>query len=258
GGESITLRGILPEEEELEEDELETLREVEERLDSNKAQLEYKDQKIRTIQQEVKNLVERGRKRQGQGQGQGPGKGIVQGEVGEAQMLEELEAEIRDLQGARGTIRVLFSSLVVARRGQKQKAGVAKSLKGRLDEATAALEEAQERAQTEQRSFDRKLTHLTTEFERRISGLINHTGMSSLLQSALSTGSSDGARAGPGAGAGAEAGSGAGAVEGGIGREGSETGAVVQEWHAGEGGRKPTPSLSRRSSAPQNSLGVRG
>lgn len=49
----MILRAALPAEVGLDEEELETLREVEERLESNKAQLEYKDRKIVSIQKEV-------------------------------------------------------------------------------------------------------------------------------------------------------------------------------------------------------------
>lgn len=147
----MTLRAALPDEMGLDEEELETLREVEERLESNKAQLEYKDRKIVSIQQEVEAWAERRRQRRrgggggasggvlgqppagpGQGQGHGSGEHVRSaaggGEVGEAQMIEELESDVNDLKGARGTIRVLFSSLVAARRGQKQKAMAAKEL----------------------------------------------------------------------------------------------------------------------------------
>lgn len=107
----------------LDEEEMETLKEVEERLESNKAQLEYKDRKIVSIQQEVEAWARnrRLRRRAAGGQGQAA-------EVGEAQMIEELESEVKDLKGARGTIRVLFSSLVAARRAQKQKSGAVKTL----------------------------------------------------------------------------------------------------------------------------------
>ncbi|CAN0002054.1 unnamed protein product, partial [Choristocarpus tenellus] len=56
----------------------------------------------------------------------------------------------------------------------------------RLDQATSGLEEAQQRARAEQRSFDRRLTHMSSEYERKINGLINHTEMSNLLQAAIS------------------------------------------------------------------------
>lgn len=48
-----------------------------------------------------------------------------------------------------------------------------------------ALEETQERLHAEQRSYDRKLTSITSEYERNLNGLINHTGMSGLLQAAI-------------------------------------------------------------------------
>lgn len=137
----ITLRAALPAEGGLDEEELETLREVEERLESNKVQLEFKDRKIVSIQQEVDAWAERRRLRgrtaassgavhhqqqQGGGRG-GQGRGApARTEVGEAQMIKELESGVSDLNGARGIIRVLFSSLVAARRGLKQKAGAAK------------------------------------------------------------------------------------------------------------------------------------
>lgn len=54
-----------------------------------------------------------------------------------------------------------------------------------LDTKRQALEDAQELRQTEQRSYDRKLTSLTAEYERKINGLINHTGMSGLLHAAI-------------------------------------------------------------------------
>lgn len=143
----ITLRAALPDEGGLDEEELDTLREVEERLESNKVQLEYKDRKIVSIQQEVDAWAEKRRLRQrggesiagggqaGQGQaGKGGGGSVTSDgkqavrrvEVGEAQMIEELESGVSDLKGAKGIIRVLFSSLVAARRGLKQKAGAAK------------------------------------------------------------------------------------------------------------------------------------
>lgn len=138
----ITLRDALPAEIGLDEEELETLREVEERLESNKAQLEYKDRKIVSIQQEVESWAENRRLRkrgtgvQGQGQsanvsagtGTGAGPSANGREIGEAQMIEELESDVNDIKGARGTIRVLFSSLVASKRTQKQKTGMVKSL----------------------------------------------------------------------------------------------------------------------------------
>lgn len=150
--EEITLRAALPDEDGLDEEELDTLREVEERLESNKVQLEYKDRKIVSIQQEVDAWAEKRRLKQrrdggggsgstdsggggggGSGQAaqeQGKGPGATKGkrtEVGEAQMIEELESSLSDLKGAKGIIRVLFSSLVAARRGLKQKTGAAKA-----------------------------------------------------------------------------------------------------------------------------------
>lgn len=50
---------------------------------------------------------------------------------------------------------------------------------------TLALEDTQERLQAEQRSYGRKLTSITSDYERKITGLINHTGMSDLLQAAI-------------------------------------------------------------------------
>lgn len=152
----ITLRAALPAEGGLDEEELDTLREVEERLESNKVQLEYKERKIVSIQQEVDAWAEKRRLRQRGGGGSGGGVGGNAGaagqvhqeqgkaqqaqpggkgsgggggaraDVGEAQMIEELESGVNDLKGAKGIIRVLFSSLVAARRGLKQKAGAAK------------------------------------------------------------------------------------------------------------------------------------
>lgn len=54
-----------------------------------------------------------------------------------------------------------------------------------LDKKTLALEDTQELRQTEQRSYDRKLTSVTAEYERKMNGLINHTGMSGLLHAAI-------------------------------------------------------------------------
>jgi len=136
----MTLRAALPAEVGLDEEELDTLREVEERLESNKVQLEYKDRKIDSIQQEVNAWAERRRMRrrdaanggagagkEGQGAAAAGGKGGGRPEVGEAQMIEELESGVSDLKGAKGIIRVLFSSLVASRRGLKQKAGASKA-----------------------------------------------------------------------------------------------------------------------------------
>ena len=158
--EEMTLRAALPAEGGLDEEELDTLKEVEERLESNKVQLEYKDRKIVSIQQEVDAWAEKRRlkqRRDGGGSGgssgsagsggdgggsggqasreQGKGQGASRGkrpEVGEAQMIEELESGLSDLKGAKGIIRVLFSSLVAARRGLKQKTGAAKGFQVRV------------------------------------------------------------------------------------------------------------------------------
>lgn len=136
----MTLRAALPAEGGLDEEEMDTLREVEERLESNKVQLEYKDRKIDSIQQEVNAWAERRRRmkrrdataggggKEGQGAAAG---GKAHPEVGEAQMIEELESGVSDLKGAKGIIRVLFSSLVASRRSLKQKTGVSKGLQVR-------------------------------------------------------------------------------------------------------------------------------
>ncbi|CBN79869.1 hypothetical protein Esi_0516_0009 [Ectocarpus siliculosus] len=199
----MTLRAALPAEGGLDDEELDTLREVEERLESNKVELEYKDRKIDSIQQEVNAWAERRRMRRRDptasgggaagkegGQGKGP-------EVGEAQMIEELESGVSDLKGAKGIIRVLFSSLVASRRGLKQKTGAAKGFQEELDKQKRALEDTQELRQTELRSYDRKLTSLTADYERKINGLINHTGMSGLLHAAIER--SEGGDGGPAA-----------------------------------------------------------
>lgn len=142
----MTLRAALPAEGGLDEEELDTLREVEERLESNKVELEYKDRKIDFIQQEVNAWAERRRRmKRRDGTGSGPaggtagekegqgapekqgGKGQARPEVGEAQMIEELESGVSDLKGAKRIIRVLFSSLVASKRGLKQKTGTAKA-----------------------------------------------------------------------------------------------------------------------------------
>ncbi|CAB1117459.1 unnamed protein product [Ectocarpus sp. CCAP 1310/34] len=205
--EEMTLRAALPAEGGLDEEEMDTLREVEERLESNKVELEYKDRKIDSIQQEVNAWAERRRMRRrdptasgaagaGTGKDSGQGKGS---EVGEAQMIEELESGVSDLKGAKGIIRVLFSSLVAARRGLKQKTGAVKGFQEELDKQRRALEDTQELRQTELRSYDRKLTSLTADYERKINGLINHTGMSGLLHAAIErTEGGDGAPAAAG------------------------------------------------------------
>lgn len=54
-----------------------------------------------------------------------------------------------------------------------------------LEKATHALEDTQERLHTQERSYGRKLTSITSEYERKINGLINHTGMSDLLLAAI-------------------------------------------------------------------------
>ncbi|CAM9992875.1 unnamed protein product, partial [Laminaria digitata] len=195
--EEITLRAALPAEGGLDEEELDTLKEVEERLESNKVQLEYKDRKIVSIQQEVDAWAEKRRLKQrrdggggsgSSGSGSGGSGGANRGkraEVGEAQMIEELESGLSDLKGAKGIIRVLFSSLVAARRGLKQKTGAAKGLQEQLEKKSLALEDTQELRQAEQRSYDRKLTSLNSDYERKMNGLINHTGMSGLLHAAI-------------------------------------------------------------------------
>lgn len=58
-------------------------------------------------------------------------------------------------------------------------------LQEQLEKKTLALEDTQELRRTEQRSYDRKLTSLTADYERKINGLINHTGMSGLLHAAI-------------------------------------------------------------------------
>lgn len=135
--EEITLRAALPAEGGLDQEELDTLREVEERLESNKAQLEFKERNILSIQREVDAWAEKRRLRQrGAGDGSGSGgfgqdqggENAPRAEVGEAQMIEELESSLSDLKGAKGIIRVLFSSLVSTRRGLKQKSGAVKAL----------------------------------------------------------------------------------------------------------------------------------
>ena len=48
-----------------------------------------------------------------------------------------------------------------------------------------ALEDTQELRQAEQRSYDRKVTALTTEHERKINGFLNHTALSDLLHESI-------------------------------------------------------------------------
>lgn len=62
---------------------------------------------------------------------------------------------------------------------------VQKNSQEQLEKKTLALEDTQELRRTEQRSYDRKLTSLTADYERKMNGLINHTGMSGLLHAAI-------------------------------------------------------------------------
>lgn len=83
----------------------------------------------------------------------------------------------------------------------------------RLEEKTIALEDTQERLHAEQRSYDRKLTSINAEYERNLNGLINHTGMSHLLQAAIDRTGAPASGGGEDSGGGGQFSAAGGAVE---------------------------------------------
>lgn len=117
------------------------------------------------------------------------------------------------------------------------------------------MEDTQERVRAGQRSYDRKLTSITAEYERKINGLINHTGMSVLLSAAIDR-TSEANKADGDAGVGA-------GLEGGVAAEGNSgsPGKRNAPGSAGEEGRrqeKGEPGASGRRGSGIGAMGVSG
>lgn len=105
-----------------------------------------------------------------------------------------------------------------------------------LNKKAQALEDTQELRQTEQRSYDRKVTAITAEYERKINGFLNHTALSGLLHESIERSRGQGVSTSPGDAAAAAAVSGAsvsgvesGSDRGGGGRAGTVGDASTQD-----------------------------
>eukprot|EP01084_Bolivina_argentea_P309166 534746_1 len=155
-------------------DEQETLQEVEERLESIIAELAYKDEKIKSMEKRKSNGCK------GSDQSGGGGGAII---------FQELILRANDVSSSHSIIRVLIDGLMDAKRTQMTTSSEALNLQDRARAAEDALEEAREMAAAESRNFDTTLVQVSTDFEKKIGGLLAHaTETAAASSSEISTG----------------------------------------------------------------------
>ena len=157
----------------LDDEEEATLEELEERIEACKAQLEYKEDKIKKIE----TIIDAHHQAAAAAAAAG-GEG---GREGGSSVRVQVANSCQTLEQSHGVIRMLFDMLVSSRRD-------AKGFGDRLIEMDYAchrmhelLEEAQGRVQAEKRFFEERLTRVTLEYEEKISGLIDNAELSGLL-----------------------------------------------------------------------------
>ncbi|KAG5177096.1 hypothetical protein JKP88DRAFT_249009 [Tribonema minus] len=108
---------------------------VEDRLETAATQLHYKEERIRALEAAASEAATAGE--------------------GEGEAVDAfLKTSAVDLSSAHAAVRVLFTSLVAARRGQRQRQEAVAALERQLRESKEALEETQERCQRELRGYD--------------------------------------------------------------------------------------------------------
>ena len=159
----------------LSEDEEATLEELEERIDACKTQLEYKEDRIRKIE----TIIDAHHRQQG------PTSLTCLVDGSDMAGLEPVRMQVANscqtLEQSHGVIRILFDMLVSSRRDAKTFGDKVQELEDACRRMNELLEDTQDRFQAEKRLFDERLTHLTLEYEEKISGLIDNTELSGLL-----------------------------------------------------------------------------
>ncbi len=140
-------------------EEQETLQEMEERLESIVAELAYKDEKIKSMKKRKGNGCK------GSDQSGGGGGGII---------FQELLLRANNMVSSHSIIRVLTEGLMDAKRAQMATSNEVLNLQDRTRDAEDSLEETREMAAAESRNFDTTLVQLSTDFEKKIGGLLAH------------------------------------------------------------------------------------
>ncbi len=173
-------------------EEQETLQEVEERLESIIAELAYKDEKIKSMERRKSGYKGGGSEQNGSG-GDNASRG------GGPIIFQELVSRVNDVPSSHSVIRVLIEGLMDAKRSQMKAASEACNLQDRVRSAEDALEETREMAAAESRNFDTTLVQVSTDFEKKIAGLLAHAteaSTSAVSSSDTSAGGIDGAGGG--------------------------------------------------------------
>ncbi len=161
-------------------EEQETLQEVEESLESIIAELAYKDEKIKSMESRKSNGGCKG------GSDQNGGGDIPSGGGG-AIIFQELASRVNDVSSSHSVIRVLIEGLMDAKRAQMKAASEAFNLQDRVRSAEDAVEETREMAAAESRNFDTTLVQVSTDFEKKIAGLLAHATEASTVAAASSS-----------------------------------------------------------------------
>ncbi len=140
-------------------EEQETLQEVEERLESIITELAYKEEKIKSMERKKSN---------------GCKGGDIPSGGGGAIVFQELVSHVNDVPSSHSIIRVLLEGLMDAKRAQMMADSEASNLQDRVRASEDVLEETREMAAAESRKFDTTLVQVSTDFEKKIAGLLAH------------------------------------------------------------------------------------
>jgi DNA repair exonuclease SbcCD ATPase subunit len=137
-----------------------TLEELEERIEACQAQLEFKDDRIRKIESIITSR---------------PGFG------GGETAIMQIENSCNTLEQSHTVIRVLFDMLVASRRQSRLRSDQVSEIEEEKSRLTMLLEESDMRLKAEKRLFEQQLMRVNTDYEAKISGLIDHSQVSGLF-----------------------------------------------------------------------------
>jgi len=146
-------------------EEEEALKDIENQISELTTQLQHKDRKISDLRTRYS--------------GEG---GALSREETHKQQLSQLTKNLNTVPQAQSVIRLLFKMLVSTRKRHKQSSSQVENLQTKVKQLTASVTEGERKFTMEVRRFDQEITKAATEYEKKLSGLIDHTQMSGFFK----------------------------------------------------------------------------
>jgi len=143
-------------------EEEEALVDIETEIEQLKSQIEVKDKRLVVLRKRMDDPVSH--------------------KEHQKRQLDQLTQSVSTVAQAQSVIRLLFNMLVSTRKAHKQSTAQVTELSSQVKRLSTAVDEGERRRTLDVRRFDQEIVKAATEYEQKISGLIDHTHMSGFFQ----------------------------------------------------------------------------